>query len=104
MIASRFPPTAIAIYHLPTTAGQKQPYPGTPDATVLAQFMPLDEKRIIMQGGEVLTDYEAYFDTSVDIRMGDQCVANGLTYHVRKVAPFTLGRLAYKRASLSANV
>jgi hypothetical protein len=99
-----FPPectVTVALYHLPTTGGQKQPYPGTADVTTSGAFLPLDRKEHALEGGAFVDPYELYLDGNIDVRVGDKAVINSTTYFIKKVFSANFGGLAHKRVSLS---
>ncbi len=101
-----FPPDctkAVAVYHLPSTSGQKQPYPGTADATITAAFLPLDRKEHALEGGDYVDPFELYADPAADIRVGDKLVIDATTYFVKKVFNASyFGGLRHKRVSISS--
>lgn len=92
----------VAIYHLPTTAGQKQPYPSSADLTTTGTLVPLDRHAHALEGGDLLDPHELYVAADVDIREGDKVVVDATTYYTKKVFKANFGRMAHKRATLSA--
>src|SRR4051794_35333287 len=99
-----FPPDclkAVSVYHLPTTGGSKQPYPGTADATLTGAFLPMDRKDHALEGGDFVDPHEIYFDPAADVRVGDKLVMDSVDYFVKKVFVAQFGGLAHKRASVS---
>ena len=99
-----FPPECtklVALYHLPTTAGASQAYPGSADVTTTAAFLPLDRKEHMFEGGDLVDPYELYFDPTIDVRVGDKLVIESVNYYAKKVVNFTIGGLTHKRVSIS---
>lgn len=96
-----FPMTqSVSAYHLPTTAGQKQPYPGTADATVLGCLLPLDRKEHALEGDYVV-QHELYVGGSADVRVSDKLVIDGVTYYVKSIFAANFGGLPHRRCSVS---
>lgn len=90
-----------AIYHLPTTGGMKQPYPGTADLTVTGALLPMDRQAAVLESGSFVESYELYLDPTVDIRVADQVIINTVTYYVKHLFKANFGDLAHIRASIS---
>ena len=101
---SPFPPQVlktVALYHVPTTGGQTQPYPGSPDVTVLGAFLPLDTKQHVIEGENLVDPHEIYLEQGTDVRVGDKCVIDATTYYVKKVFNAYFGGLTHKRCTIS---
>lgn len=99
-----FPPEwqkTVALYHLPTTAGATQPYPGSADVTTTGAFLPLNSKQHVIEGEDLVDPHELYLDATIDVRVGDKAVIDSVTYYVKKVFVGYAGGLAHKRVSLS---
>ena len=99
-----FPPEvvkSVAVYHLPTSAGSKQPYPGTADVTISAAFLPLDRQAHALEGGDLVEPHELYADATADVRVGDKLVIDSTTYFVKSVFDGWFGGLQHKRCSIS---
>ena len=99
-----FPPelTATAsLYHLPTTGGSKQAYPGSADVTVSGGFVPMDSAAHALEGGRYADPYHFYVPASIDIRVGDKCVIGGVDYFVKKTFNTSLSGMPHVRASIS---
>jgi hypothetical protein len=99
-----FPPECqktVALYHLPTTAGQKQPYPASADVTTTGAFLPMDRREYALEGGDLVDPFELYLDVSVDVRVNDKMVIDSATYFVKKVFNAPFGGLPHKRVSIS---
>ena len=99
-----FPPEfvkSVALYHLPTTAGAKQPYPATASVTTTGALLPMDRHAHALEGGDYLDPFELYLDTSVDVRVGDKAVIETVTYYVKRIFNGYGGSLAHKRCSIS---
>jgi hypothetical protein len=92
---------SVAIYHLPTTAGAKQPYPGSASTTVTGAFLPLDRHAHALEGGSYMAPHEVYFEQTVDVREGDKLVIEGSTYFVKQRFVGTMGGLPHIRCSIS---
>lgn len=92
---------SVGVYHLPTTGGTKQDYPGSPDTTIEAAILPLDRHAHTLEGGSYVEPHELYADGSADIRIGDKVVIDSATYYVKHVFTGNFGVLPHKRASLS---
>jgi len=93
---------SVAIYHLPTAAG-KQAYPGTPDATIEAAFLPLDRKEHALEGAGYVDPFELYTDPDADIRVTDRLVIDATTYYVKKIFDASyFGGHPHKRCSISS--
>lgn len=91
----------VAVYHLPTTGGSKQPYPGTADATISGAFLPMDARRHIMEGGDLVDPHELYMDATADLRVGDKLVIDSNDYFVKRVFNAYFGGLRHLRLSIS---
>lgn len=105
---TQFPPeieTAVAVYHLPTTAGQKQPYPSTPDATILGALLPLDRKEHALEGGDYTVAYELYVEATDDVRVSDKLIMDvqgtSTEFYVKSIFAAPFGGIAHKRCSIS---
>lgn len=99
-----FPPDClktVALYHLPTTGGSTQSYPGSADVTTSGAFLPLDRKEHVLEGGDPVDGFELYMDPTVDVRVTDKAVIAGVNYYVKKVFVANFGGLPHKRVSLS---
>lgn len=99
-----FPPEVcktVALYHLPTTGGSTQSYPGSADVTTTGAFLPLDRKEHALEGGDYVDPFELYLDATVDVRVGDKCVIDGVNYFVKKVFSAPFGGLRHLRVSIS---
>ena len=93
---------SVAVYHLPTTAGQKQPYPASADATITARMLPMDRRDHAFEGIDLVDPWELYCDPAADIRVGDKVVISSTTYFVRKVFDASyFGGHPHKRVSIS---
>lgn len=95
---------SVKIFHLPTTGGQKQPYPSTPSVTVQAlAFEPMSAYQHALEGGNLMNPYELYVEQSVDIRIGDKVNLSGdsTDYFVKRITPYPFGNLSHTRASCS---
>lgn len=74
----------IHIRRLRTFDQDKQNYSAT--FTVYpADIQPLDTSRTNQAGGRIGATFLGFVDPAVDVREGDQVVANGYTYSVRSV-------------------
>lgn len=101
---SNFPPEILksaALYHLPTTAGATQSYPGSADVTVMAAFLPLDTKQHVVEGEDLVDPHEIYVDAGTDVRVGDKCVIDSTNYYVKRVFNAYFGGLTHKRCTIS---
>lgn len=102
-----FPPEFVkdvALYHLPTTGGAKQPYPASADVNTSGALIPMDRHSHALEGGDLMDPFELYLDAAVDVRVGDKAVIGGTTYFVKRVFNGYAGPLAHKRCSLSTRI
>ena len=53
-----------------------------------ADLQPLEETRVNLVDGRIGKTYEAWVDSGVDIKEGDQIVTSGKTYSVQAVSTF----------------
>ena len=99
-----FPPeltVTASMYHLPTTGGSKQPYPGTADLIVSGAFLPMDRKAHALEGVRYTDPYEFYCPPTTDIRVGDKIVINSVNYFVKKTFLGTMSGIPHIRAAIS---
>src|SRR3990167_4339909 len=95
----RFPRSitkTISVYHLPTTAGSKQPYPGTADATIIGAFLPLDRYQHALEGDNFTDPFEIYVSVDADVRVGDKLIISSINYYVKKIFNADFGGLRHK--------
>lgn len=92
---------SVSVYHLPTTGGSIQSYPGTADATIQAAFLPLDRREHAYEGLAFQDPYELYAEHSADLRVGDKLVISGTTYFIKKIFNAPFGGLPHKRCTIS---
>lgn len=94
-------PKLVAIYHLPTTAGQKQPYPGSADVTTTGSLIPLDRYSHALEGGDFQDPHELYLEATVDARVGDKVVIDSTTYYVKRIFKANFGGIPHQRLTVS---
>src|SRR4051812_41164460 len=95
---------SIAVYHLPTAAGN-QAYPSTPSATISGALLPLDRKEHALEGGEYVSPYELYVEADEDVRETDKLLietdSETVTFYVKKIFHAPFGGLSHRRLSVS---
>lgn len=91
----------VALYHLPSTGGATQPYPGIADVTTSGAFLPMDSKEHVLEGESYVNPFFLYLDPTTDVRVADKCVIDSTTYFIKKVFDGYAGGLRHKRCSLS---
>jgi hypothetical protein len=101
---SAFPPDCtklVTLFHLDGASG-KESYSVSADVTTSGAFLPMDTKTHVLEGGDYVDPFELYLDPSVDVRVGDKCVIDGVEYRIKRVWDASyFGHLRHQRVSLS---
>ncbi len=103
-----FPPEvtkSVAFYHLPTTGGSGQPYPGTASLTADCALLPMDRKDAALEAVDLVDPWELYCPTDADIRLQDKAIISGdsSNWYVKHIFNASFGGLAHKRVTISKN-
>lgn len=83
-----FKTNSIEIRRERNTSGLKFRFSAT-FTSYLADIQPLEESRVNLVNGRIGKTYEAYVDSSIDVKEGDQIVTGGNIYTVQAVSTFS---------------
>ena len=97
------PSRSVSFYHLPATAGQKQPYPAAADLVIDCAVLPLDRKNHALEGFDLIDPQELYADPGADIRLNDKVKVSGdgADFFVKHVFMANFGSLRHQRVTVA---